>query len=359
MTVTTVSLSCQEAYSGHSIALDVLADLRYICYSQPVKEPRSPDSPWLLLIHQLPSEPSRVRVRTWRRLQAVGAVAVKNSVYVLPDSAEAREDFEWLRAEITANGGEAVVFAARAADALSSTGICEAVESARQRDWQELRAKCRALLDSHGGGGTPAEVDAGELQRQARSLRVRAARIDRIDQLKAPGRSEALAELGRIEKLIHPDAGIGSVVARRDRDDYRGRVWMTRPHPGIDRMASAWLIRKFVDPRARFRFGETPPTRGDVVPFDMFGVGFGHRGERVTFETLMEDFGLGDPVLERIARIVHEIDLKIEIPLDPESPTVAHLVEGLRRSFAEDDLLLDHGMAIFEALYASLSPSTA
>ncbi len=282
-------------------------------------------------------------------------MAVKKSVYVLPNSSETREDFEWIRSEIVAQGGEALVFEAQATDDLSSAEIRAALEGARQSDWLELTEKCREVLEVHQAPEPLPEESVAELRRDLKSLRSRAAQIDKIDHLRVSGRKHAMAALKHLERLVTPSSDAAESSTRRRVEDYKSRVWLTRPRPGVDRMASAWLIRRFIDPEARFRFGEKIPQREDVVPFDMFGVELGHRGEQVTFETLMHDFGLSDPALERIARIVHELDLRAEEITDAEGPTLDRLIEGLRASVDRDELLLDHGIAIFEALYASFS----
>lgn len=323
-------------------------------YTEPVGKPPS-EAPWLLLVHQLPSEPSRLRVKIWRRLQSVGAVALKNSVWVLPNTPETREDFEWIRGEIVADGGEAMVFAAEAADDISSPEIRSAIESARQSEWLELSARCREALAATVGEGGMAEAQ-DRLQRRARTLRAQAERLDRIDHFKVPARGEALAALARIDRKLGPDPRDSpDTRALRALDDYQRREWLTRPRPGVDRMASAWLIRRFIDAEARFRFADRVPPGDDVVPFDMFGVALGHHGERVTFETLLHEFGLGDSALSRIAAIVHQLDLRVETASAAETETVARVVEGLRSSIPDDARLLEHGMALFEALYASFS----
>lgn len=328
-------------------------DSRYTVSVEPEKDP---SLPWLLLVHQLPSEPSAVRVKTWRRLQSVGAVAVKNSVYALPNSAETREDFEWLRAEIVSLGGEAMVFAAQAADDVSSTEIRDALERARQDDWRDLREKCEQALADNAADGRLGEDATASLERQLRSLRTRAAKIDKIDHFRVSGRRDALGALEQLERRIAPRSDERPAPTGREIGRYAGRVWFTRPHPGVDRMASAWLIKRFVDPQARFRFGERIPQTDDVVPFDMFGVELGHRGEQVTFETLVAEFGLTEPTLSRIGRIVRELDLRAESFSDLETATVDRLVEGLRAGFRDDDgVLLEHGMALFEALHCSFS----
>lgn len=136
--------------------------------------------------------------------------------------------------------------------------------------------------------------------------------------------------------------------------DYRGKVWITRPHPGVDRMSSAWLIRRFVDTKARFVFG-APTATPDAIPFDTFEAEFGHHGAHCTFETFCERFAITDAAVGHIGRIVHDLDLKEATYNETETATVGRLVEGLRRAQPDDDALLRSGIDMFEALYQSLA----
>lgn len=313
--------------------------------------------PWLLLVHQLPTSPSRVRVKIWRRLNSVGAVSIKNSVYVLPNSRESREDFEWIQGEIVAGGGEAIVFAAYATDELGTSELRDRIERARREDWESLFQKCQEILESHGDAPVSSESRA-DARRRLGSLREEAAQLEKIDHFGSPARQTVIEALERLESRIDPRCGPEHRGdPRRDRGDYQGRTWLTRPRPGVDRMASAWLIRTFIDPAARFRFGERIPRGEDVVPFDMFGVDLGHRGERVTFEVLLDDFGLSDPGLVRLGRIVHDLDLRVQ-PYAPEAVTVGRLVDGLRATCTDDQELLEHGIVVFASLYASFRSET-
>lgn len=315
-----------------------------------------PDPRWLLLVHQLPSEPSRLRVRVWRRLQAVGAVAIKGSIYVLPHTAESREDFEWIRSEIDASGGESLVFTADAVDDACTDEIVAAFRSARAADWKELAERARSLERTR-----EAEVDdptglggfSSSVRRELRALEGRAAQIGRIDFFDAPGREAAFDAIERAS-AISPSAGAGSPEQPvLDPEAFRARQWLTRPRPGVDRMASAWLIRRFIDPEARFSFATQIPEEGDAVAFDMYGAQLGHRGASCTFETITDSFGLDDPALQVIARIVHVLDLREEVVDDAEAATVGRLVEGLRAVTTADAELLERGIQVFEALYAS------
>jgi hypothetical protein len=314
---------------------------------------------WLLLVHQLPSEPSRLRVKIWRRLQNVGAVAIKGSVYVLPSSEESREDFEWIRAEIVASGGEALVFAADAVGELATAEVVEALRGAREADWQQLAERAlAAAAEPEESAAEGAEIAGRE--RELRALRQRAAQIDRIDFFRAAGRQAALEAIEAIAARDRLGAGRERAATPAadapplDRAAHRARRWLTRPRPGVDRMASAWLIRRFVDSEAQFLFDDRLPADGsDVVPFDMYGVELGHQGAHCTFETIAARFGLDDPALAPIARIVHVLDLRGDVADDAEAAIVGRLVEGMRESARDDAALLEQGMQAFEALYQS------
>ena len=139
---------------------------------------------------------------------------------------------------------------------------------------------------------------------------------------------------------------------------FEGRLWITRPRPGVDRMASAWLIRRFIDPRARFGFAaDRESVAAGAVPFDMFGVEFSHQGEGCTFETLCSVFAIDEPALSRIAGIVHDLDLKDGRFGAPESGAVGAMVAGLRLAYQDDQALLAQGMILFDSLYRSFERS--
>ena len=146
----------------------------------------------------------------------------------------------------------------------------------------------------------------------------------------------------------------GTAATRLDPTRYHGRIWLTRPRPGVDRMSSAWLIRRFVDPKARFVFGD-PKREPETVPFDTFEAEFGHHGTNCTFETLCQRFAIDDAAIQHIGRIVHDLDLKESKYKEADAETVGRLVEGLRRAHHDDEALLRAGMDLFEALYQSLA----
>jgi len=314
---------------------------------------------WLLLVHQLPATPSNLRVKTWRRLQQLGAIPVKQAVYALPDTPGAREDFEWLKAEIAAAGGEATVFAADNVDAWSDDALVEEFKRTREASYKELardleHASARLRAKRRPRGRKPTA------RRVIDTFRQRLSAIEQIDFFGAPGRDRVTVLLQQIEHALAVSAEATSPLgaAKKDVRDYAGRVWATRPRPGVDRMASAWLIVRFIDPKARFRFAGSPDSvpRGSL-PFDMFGVEFSHHGDRCTFETLCAMFRIEDPAVERIATIVHDLDLKDGRYGAPEAATLSSLIDGLQLSIADDQALLVQGRSLFESLYRSFARS--
>ena len=318
----------------------------------------SPATEWLLLVYQLPARPSNIRVRTWRRVLQVGAVGLKNSAYVLPNSPQAKEDFEWIKAEIVALKGQANVFLADPLDAATREEIVSAFRTARRADFEVVRGEAKALLTAIKRGPKPTPVRR-RLERSARMLRERLSNILAIDFFHAPGGTEAVALFDEIEVLLTTSPNVAKTPPLKGEtlmpEKFHSRTWITRPRPGVDRMSSAWLIRRFIDPQAKFAFAEGPNGIPGAVPFDMFGVQLSHEGNFCTFETLLRRFGIGGPALARISQIVHDLDLKDERFNVPETPAVGRLVEGLRQIHADDHKLLEHGMEIFEALYRSLT----
>lgn len=304
---------------------------------------------WLLLAHQLPTRLSNARVKTWRRLQQLGAISVKNSVYVLPNSAQAVEDFEWLRSEIQGMKGQASIFTAAAINGLEDRDIVEAFQSVRAEDYRQFRqGLTRARAGRNAGRGTDRMRALRQLREQLRAIR-------QIDFFAAAGADEAERALSALERAAAPaDKPPPFAAAQLDRKDFRHRLWVTRRRPGVDRFASAWLIRRFIDPDARFDFVQHAEDSKDALAFDMYAGGFKHEKDLCTFEVLQTRFGIADAAVRRIGEIVHDIDLKEERYRAPEAPALAALVEGLRASFDNDQELLSQGIVLFEALYRGL-----
>lgn len=326
--------------------------------ANPDPRPKSSDEPrrWLVLVHQLPATPSNLRVKTWRRLQQLGALPVKQAVYVLPDSAATREDMEWLRTEIRDAGGDATLFAADSVDDWTDTELVEGFRRARAQDYASLGRDIAAFARGPRGSAKVAEPEAPAVYRQIAAIEARLRALVAIDFFGGAGRERVAALLDDLkQRSARRQLPNGARKAGTDGIDRpTACTWVTRPRPGIDRVGCAWLIKRFIDREARFDFVDDPaaaPPR--AIPFDMFGVEFGHRGGDCTFEVLMKRFGVTEPGVDRLAEIVHDLDLKDKRFGPAEAATVGLVIDGLRAATEDDHLLLQHGAVLFEALYRS------
>ncbi len=314
---------------------------------------------WLLLIQQLPTRPSSVRIKLWRRLQQLGSVVLKNSVYVLPHTAQAREDFEWLAGEIRAGSGHASILVAEALTSAQEEDIRQVFRLARSEEYDALRVKARALLRT--APGHPAGATRRALERALSGCRDELARIESIDFCGAASRATAAdavdALAAKVTRTTVRTPPVRPATPTLKPQAYRRRTWVTRPRPGVDRMACAWLIQRFVDPAARFVFAGLEAARvpSRQIPFDMYGAEFGHQGDSCSFETLCDRFGIDEPAVQRLGHVVHDVDLKDHRYSPAEAPMVAGLIEGLRATYQDDHDLLQHGMALFAGLYESFA----
>jgi hypothetical protein len=293
---------------------------------------------WLVLFHQIPPKPDYFRVKVRRRLHRIGAVALKNSVYVLPLREETREDFEWLVREIRAEGGEATLCRGEFLAGTTEEEVRTMFQADRAADYAAITGEARALA----GGGPDGAVD--RLQRRLEET-------ERIDFFDADGRSAAEAALAAARPSVEP-AGAAGGLPRPS-----GATWVTRAGIKVDRISSAWLIRRFIDPAARFRFVPAKgyrPQPGELR-FDMFQGEFTHEGDRCTFETLLARFDLADAGLHALAEIIHDVDLKDGKFGRAEAAGIAALIDGLVVAYPEDAERLERGAAVFEGMYAYIS----
>jgi hypothetical protein len=306
---------------------------------------------WLILVHQLPPHPSNLRVRVWRRLQQVGAVVLRNSLYVLPATEEAREDLNWVREEIQTSGGQVSVLEATAVDGVTDAELIQQFRNQRTADYEALAAEIRKNGTALTRRTRPLTVAARE--RLLRALRERYVAIQARDYFGAGGRPWVEQAFRDVVQADGPSL-VRSPAKRLKTTDFRRRMWVTRVRPGVDRMACAWLIRRFIDGDARFTFvASSDGGKPREIPFDMPDVEFGHHGPHCSFETFMERFGLDDPAVIALSRVVHDLDLKESRFGMPECVAVGRLVDGLRAGYADDATLLEQGIAFIEALYQS------
>jgi hypothetical protein len=322
---------------------------------------------WILLVHQLPQKPTNLRVRVWRKLQQLGAVAVKNSVYVLPFNEQTHEDFQWLKQEIESSGGEAVVFRAGSVEGATDDEITRLFQTARDEDYARLAAELDALAGAlreqkRGGHLSPGRRDGYEAEIE--KLHAELERVNTLDFFGARGGAAASTAYRKCQLLLRatqthkPHRGKTRSTGRAADDlrEYQARRWVTRRHLHIDRLASVWLITRFIDQKPRFFFvGEDDQMEGGIR-FDMFGAELTHVGEDCTFETMLKFFGLrGDATLGAIAEIVHDIDLKDRKFNRLEAAGLDAAVCGLALVLKDDRKLIRQTSVIFDGLYQLLS----
>lgn len=315
---------------------------------------------WLVLVYQFPQGPGSRRVKVWRRLQSIGAVAIKNSVYVLPLNDQSQEDFEWLLTELSSSGAEGAILESRFVDGMSDEQVRELFSAARNADYMALVEEIetsRAALPEQ-------EHDDESLQNARRALartRKRFAEIEAIDFFGADGHETVGTAMRALDERIADRSGIAEKGEHTMRDatleDFRNRVWVTRRGVRVDRIASAWLIRRWIDSDAEFKFvagkGYKPDDR--EVRFDMFEAEFTHQGDRCTFEVLAGLVADDDSALRAVGEIVHDIDLKDGKFDRPETQGIANLLAGIVAGVNEDARRIERGGTLFDDLYRFFS----
>jgi hypothetical protein len=311
---------------------------------------RSGTAPWLVLIHSIPPRPNYLRVKIGRRLQKLGAVAVKNSVYALPDTGSAREDLQWIANEIATDGGEATLCEARFIAGQTDAAIQALFRAARQRDYLDVAKSARRLAQAPLSTKRRARTEA-TLARLTKRLD----EIVAIDHFGAPGRAELEALLRAVQNKLRPPPATPRREALPLRG-LRGRTWVTRKGIHVDRIASAWLIRRFIDPAAKLKYVEPKgyvPSAGELR-FDMFDAEFTHEGALCTFEVLLARLRNEDPALRHLGELVHDADLRDARFGHPETSGFTALITGIGLQHRDDDARLAAGSAALDALYRAL-----
>jgi hypothetical protein len=304
-------------------------------------------STWLLLLYALPARQNTERVNLWRKIKRFGAVALKTSGYVLPDNPTQFERLQWLSKQIRDVGGEATLIRVAEIDGISNEEVVSMFNEARAAEYKELAATCQKALHRFTKAGD-SELTA-QLQRQQRRFR----EIREIDYFNSPGVHDAQVVLQRAEKVLAPQKGVNA-ARKLDPGLFAGKTWVTRPRPGIDRAGSAWLIRRFIDAKAKFVFDMDPAKYPKAIPFDMADAEFSHHAEDCTFETLVRRFGIGDKAVLRIAEMVHDADLEDQKFGRKECIGINCVLTGWARTGMRDQDLLVKGIDCFEGLYQGL-----
>ena len=302
---------------------------------------------WLLLVLSLPTENATVRMRAWRALRAAGAAVLRDGVYLLPARDDCRVTLEAIAQDVQAGGGVTYLMLA---DEPSGAGF--AVLFDRGDDYA-------ALLDEISAASDALEPDTAlEALKQTRKLRKTFTALAATDFFAGEARKQTEAALRELElavnRLLAPDEphAVRSAIKRVRIEDYKGRVWATRRRPWVDRLACAWLIRRYIDRKARIVWLTKPKDcPAKAIGFDFDGATFSHVGARVTFEVMLASFGFEQPALRRIGAIVHHLDTGGVQP--PEASGVESVLAGLRDSIEDDDQLVKAACAVFDGLLVS------
>ena len=296
------------------------------------------------MVFSLPAARASERVQVWRKLQKFGCVAFRNAGYLLPNTLENRERLTWVAQTVRANGGEASVVEVASVDDLSETGVRDLFRVARDVDYVTLGDELKRLKP------TPGEASAKMVR-----LRKRFEEIVAMDFFEAKQRAGVQLLLDQLTASPVKVATMRSVA----RKDYQGKVWATRPRPGIDRVSSAWLIARMIDAEPTFVFAEKAESSREypgAIPFDMFGEqGFGHVGDYCTFETLCRSFGIKDKKILLIAEAIHDADLEDRKFGREEGHVMNQILQGWAKLKVDDHELLKRGMELIEGLYVSIT----
>jgi hypothetical protein len=300
---------------------------------------------WLLLLLRLPATHKAERVAIWRKVKKSGAIQIQTSTYILPDEPARYELFQWLTQEIRSAGGDATLVRAREIEGLPNEKLIELFNTARAKEYATLRESLRgALSPRRKTRSSPAVGDnLDRVRKQFREIR-------QTDFFNCPRAQDVEMLLRKMEGTQPGEASVSKVATR----DYRGRTWVTRPRPEIDRVGSGWLIRKFVDPKAKFIFAKRIPANGRAVSFDMLDAEFSHHGEDCTFETLLKRFRIQDKAANKIGEMIHDADLDDEKFQRTECIGIDRVLKGWAREGISDQEILRRGLQCFDGLYAFL-----
>ena len=316
---------------------------------------------WWAFAFYLPGESAYARVKVWRRLQDIGAASFKKALYLLPANPQTLEDLEWTLKEVTAAGGQGVIFSAGVVEGLNDGELAALFDAAREVEYKELAdeiRKCAAALEH--ARNRPAST--GILD-QVVQFRERLCAIESIDFFQANGREQVQAQIDSLESRAKelPGGDAEKVGIAASDPALSGRTWVTRANIHVDRMASAWLIKRSIDVAARFKFvtdRNYRPAAGELR-FDMFNAEYTHDADRCTFEVLLDLVAQPDAALRRIADIVHDLDLRDHKYQRPEAAGVKVMLDGLAANHERDEARIERASFLFEDLYKSFTKARA
>jgi hypothetical protein len=302
------------------------------------------DLSWLLLLYGLPAKQSAARLALWRQLKRLGAVALKTSAYVLPDRPELYEGFQWLAQRVREQGGESTLVRVADVDGVSDDELVQMFQRARSEDYTQIINDVRPLLPTKKQRKSSASAEDIE------KIAARYETVRKVDYFDCPKAADVEQLLSRLTSNTTPaKAKVLSVKS------YLGRTWLTRPRPEVDRVGSAWLIQRFIDPKAPFVFAAEASAHPEALPYDMLGAEFGHHGNDCTFETLLKRFALDDTGLARVAAVIHDADLDDGRNGTTEGDGLLAIFRGWAQMGWSDQDILSRGFECFDALHKQFS----
>jgi hypothetical protein len=314
---------------------------------------------WLTLLTSLPPTPTRHRVGVWRKLQRMGAIRLRGSAWILPENPATTELFQWLVQEIQSFRGEATLLRVDRIEPMTDEEVAALFHKARSAEYEAVTRGCRDIL-RHLDRSQGHRRSSPQLRSKLDGLKRELDRVQSIDYLKAPAGARALTLWETTAKRLRAAELRPRAIGGRHHTSLppRGSIWVTRPRPHIDRIASAWLIKRFCDPDATFAFADGADAARKGITFDVLGADFGHHGEDCTFETLIKRFGIKDRRVRVVGEIVHEADLHDGKFTRDEATGLDLAINALVEATPDDHELLERGMAIFEGLYTVLKRRT-
>src|SRR5713101_1909012 len=298
---------------------------------------------WLLLLYSLPTNRNTERVAVWRRLKKMGAVQIKTSTYLLPDEAAQHEQFQWLAKQIRDYGGDSTLVRAQEIEGLTRERVISLFNAARDKEYVDLKKALQSFVLRR--RKSDAEFAATQLERLTKQFR----ELRRIDFFDSPRGHDVAMSLRRAEGPRR-----SAKLRTLDAKQYCGRSWLTRPRPEVDRVGSAWLISKFIDPKAKFVFAPTAQTMPDAIPFDMLDAEFSHHGNNCTFETLTKRFAIADKAIAKISEMIHDADLDDARFQRVECVGIDRILKGWAKEGLPDEEILRRGFECFDGLYSFL-----
>lgn len=317
---------------------------------------------WLIFFYSVPSRPVNNRMRVWRKLTKTGALQFKGAVYILPYDEDNYEFLQWLVSEVTSLGGEAAFVRTKNIETTTDKGITELFNQQREKDYHGLERKAEELerkMNSIRKGGSI--KDHKKLSEEFKKCSKEFNEINAIDFFASKTGAVLKKKLGALQIQIGGIPGVSmreqsQLIISKRIENFQNKVWVTRKKPFVDRMASAWLIRRFIDKNAIFEFIDEKDLEHldkNRIAYDVRGGEFTHLGDMCTFEVLVKAFNIKDKQVKKIAEVVHEIDMRDDKFRNLEAKGIEEILQGIRKTTTDDKEAIEKGITVFEMLYAS------